>query len=70
MGRYCYIRKNHMTINAETEIFEIVDYDNGHMVHAYGTVEDIDTLLGTAEWDMDTTVVVDQAGYQIVLAGE
>lgn len=60
-----YIRKNHMTINEDLEIFEIVDWDNPNQTHAFESSQAISSLLRSSDWDVGATVRIDDGGYQI-----
>ena len=56
-----YIRKNHLTINEGTEMFEIVS-DDGRIVRFSGPQKSITNCLGTGEWKCGDTVTEDSAG--------
>ena len=56
-----YIRKNHLTINENPEIFEIVS-DDGRTVRFSGPQKSISNCLGTSEWECGDTVIEDSAG--------
>lgn len=49
-----YIRKNHLTINEEQEIYEI-QFDDGSVWH--GSSQDVTALLGTEGWETGDEVV-------------
>lgn len=57
-----YIRKNHLTIGEDVEIYEIVS-DGGGYVAWFGTGEELSGLLGTSDWECGDIVTVDGSAY-------
>lgn len=49
-----YIRKNHLTINEETEIWEVVSDVTGKAVW-FGTAEQLTEVLGYDDWEAGDT---------------
>lgn len=49
-----YIRKNHLTINEETEVWEIVE-EGGEIVIWFGTEEELTERLGHPYWEAGDT---------------
>jgi len=54
----CFVRKNHLTINEDPEIWEIVACDTGDVV-CFGTERRISEILGSPKWDHNSNVVCD-----------
>lgn len=57
-----YIRKNHLTIGEDVEIYEVVS-DGGGYVAWYGAEAELTELLDTSEWECGDTVTVDGSEY-------
>ena len=53
-----YIRKNHLTIGTDSEIFEIVSND-GNRVHWFGSESELAALLGTDAWQCNDSIIDD-----------
>ena len=59
----CFIRKNHLTINEDREVFEIADEDGNP--RTWGSEEKITQLLGSNNWETSDWVTYKNGKYQL-----
>ena len=52
----CFIRINHMTINEDTEIYEVVSYTTGNVVW-WGSADKLTKILGNSAWKPGDTII-------------